>query len=431
MIGLIGISHHNAPLGVRERFAMDEPQVAAFCQAVRKDRPQAELVVLSTCNRLEITWHLPEAGDAGAAGAARGEGLLLRRLAACSGAGGDLRQLFYAHQDRAAVTHLFRVAAGLDSMALGENQILGQVKGAYRVGTALGCTGTVLNRLFHKAFEAGKRIRTETTLNQGAGSIGYAAVELAGRMLGGGDSRLEEHPVLLIGAGEAGEMVLRSLAERGSRRILVANRTYERGVKLAGQYRARPVRLEELEQALAEVDIVIASTASPVPLVGAGTVRRVMETRRRRPMLLVDLSVPRGIEEEVREIDGVRLAGFDELQQTVLVNRERRAGEVEKAEAIVQACAGEFFSWLATLHLNPTIHSLQEKLQLIAAEELESLKWRIPEESHRYLTEFADFLQGKYLGLLVRNLKDLCLDGRQEETVELINQLFELRGSCR
>ena len=421
MIGLIGISHHNAPLGVRERFAMGEPQVADFCQAVRQEEPRAELVVLSTCNRLEVTWHLPEAG------AAHSETMLLRRLAACSGVEQDLRPLFYAHRDRMAAGHLFRVAAGLDSMALGENQILGQVKEAYRISATRGCTRTVLNRLFHKAFEAGKRIRSETTLNQGASSIGSAAVELAGRILG----PLEDHSVLLIGAGEAGEMVLRSLAERGSRRILVANRTYERGLKLAEQYRARPVRLDGLEQVFREVDIVVASTSSPVPLVGAGPIRRAQEARGRQPMLLVDLSVPRGIDEEVRGIAGVRLADLDELQATVLATRGRRAAEIGKAESIVQTCVEELFAWLATLHLNPTIRDLQEKLQRIAVEELDSLKGRLPEESLRYLAEFAGFLQGKYLGLLVRNLKSLCLDGRQEEAVELVNRLFELKGSCR
>ena len=217
---------------------MSGPQIAAFCAAVREEQPLAELVVLSTCNRLEVTWHLPDPDSA------RAEDLLLCRLAAPRESGEDLRTLFYAHRDRQAVIHLFRVVAGLDSMALGENQILGQAKEAYRTAVTLGGTRTVLNRLFHKAFEAGKRIRTETTLNQGAGSVGYAAVELAGRILGS----LEDRPVLLIGAGEAGEMVLRSLAERGSRRILVANRTYERGVSLAAQYRARPVRMEELEE---------------------------------------------------------------------------------------------------------------------------------------------------------------------------------------
>ncbi len=418
MIGVVGLNHHTAPVEVRERFAFDEPEIERFILQLREQQPFQEVVVLSTCNRTEV--YFSSSKPCGQ----RDLAALQRFLCSFKQVGDQAGGLFYGHLEEQAVAHLFRVASGLNSMVLGENQILGQVKTAYRLSASRKLTGAVLNRLFHKSFEVGKTVRTDTALNEGASSVGYAAVELAGRIF----STLAEHPVLLIGAGQTAELVLECLAQRGSRGLRVINRTPERAQELAARYGAEAAPFERLAEQLLACDIVIASTASRDLLLRQAEIRRIMQQRRNRSLFLIDLSVPRNVEASVRELQEVFLYDVDDLQEVVAHNAEKRRGEVQKAELIIERSTREFSDWLATLDLAPTIVHLKERLESISQAELGSLKNRLSGETFQKVEEFGRYLQGKFLGMVVKNLKSLSGDGRKLEYIDLVNELFELRG---
>jgi glutamyl-tRNA reductase len=268
----------------------------------------------------------------------------------------------------------------------------------------------------------GKTVRTDTAINEGASSVGYAAVELAGRIF----SSLAEHPVLLIGAGQTAELVLECLAHRGSRALRVINRTPERAQELAGRYGAEAAPFECLAEQLLACDIVIASTASREPLLKQVDLRRIMQQRRNRSLFLIDLSVPRNVEPSVRELSEVFVYDVDDLEGVVAHNAEKRRAEVEKAERIIERCTREFSEWLSTLELAPTIVHLKERLDSISQTELDSLRKRLPGETFLKVEEFGRFLQGKLLGMIAKNLKGLSEDGRRVEYIDLVNRLFEL-----
>jgi glutamyl-tRNA reductase len=415
MIGVVGLNHEGAAVEIRERFVFDEQEIEQFVVALRKTEPFDEVVILSTCNRTEIYFSSPKPCGQ------RDFGALIRFLCTFKRIEEDIRGLFYTLEEKKAVEHLFRVASGLNSMVLGENQILGQVKTAYRISASRKLTGTVLNRLFHKAFEVGKTVRSQTALNEGASSLGYAAVELAARIF----TNLPEHPVLLVGAGQTGEMVLESLARRGSRHLHIANRTRRRAEELAERYGAETVAFDGLMDHMLHCDIIITATASREPLLRLDDLKEVMKKRRGRSLFLIDLSVPRGVEAAVRELDEVFVYDVDDLEMVLAHNREKRKGEIEKAEGIVDCHTAEFFAWLSTLDLAPAIARLKDCFESIPAAELEKLRNRLPSETYDRVQEFSDFITKKYLGLIVKNLKTLSREGRQLDYIDMVNNLFD------
>lgn len=417
MIGVIGLDHKTATVEIRERVTFDEKEIERFIHELQKTEPFAEVVVLSTCNRTEIYFNSPKPCGS------RDLNALIRFLCEFKGIRQNIHNLFYTFQEEQAVSHLFRVAAGLNSMVLGENQILGQVKTAYRISASRRLTATVLNRLFHKAFEVGKMVRSDTRINEGASSLGYAAVELAVRIF----ANLSEHPVLLIGAGQTGELVLDSLVQRGNRHLHVANRTFKRAEELAGKYGAKAVAFDRLDDYFLHCDVIITSTASRTPLVRLEFLREIMQRRHNRSLFLIDLSVPRDVEESIKGLEEVFVYDVDDLEMVVAHNHKRRRREVEKADRIIQRHTSDFFSWLSTLNLAPTIALLKNRLESISEKELGSLKNRLPAETYDKVREFSEFLKGKYLGLIVKNLKTLSRDGRQLDHIDMVNNLFDLQ----
>jgi glutamyl-tRNA reductase len=416
MIGVVGLNHERAAVEIRERFVFDEQEIEKFVVGLKKHEPFDEVVILSTCNRTEVYFSSPKPCGQ------RDLGALIRFLCAFKNIHEDICGLFYTFQEQEAVGHLFGVASGLNSMVLGENQILGQVKTAYRISASRKLTGAVLNRLFHKAFEVGKTVRSQTALNEGASSVGYAAVELAARIF----TNLPEHPVLLVGAGQTGELVLESLAKRGNRHLHIANRTRRRAEELAERFGAEVVAFDGLMDHLLHCDIIIVSTASREPLFRLDDLREVMKKRHNRGLFLIDLSVPRGVESAVRELEEVFVYDVDDLDMVVAHNREKRKGEIEKADRIVDRHTAEFFAWLGTLDLAPAIARLKDCFDSIPAAELEKLKNRLPSETYDRVQEFSDFIKGKYLGMIVKNLKTLSREGRQLDYIDMVNNLFDL-----
>jgi glutamyl-tRNA reductase len=325
----LGINHKTASLALREKVAFTPEGLECALREACAEAGMQELAIVSTCNRTEFYGQVTEQGaDALLAWLSRHHQLPL----------GDIATSLYQYEGEAAVRHVMRVAAGLDSMVLGEPQILGQVKTAYSQAAAAGTLGPELERLFQSTFSTAKQVRTDTAIGANPVSVGYAAVQLARQIF----SDLGEVEALLIGAGEMIELVGKHLFEQGVTKMTVANRTLSRGLALAEQFGGRAVTLEEIPEALVRADIVISSTASPLPILGKGMVERALKKRRHKPVFMVDIAVPRDIEPEVAELQDVYLYTVDDLQSVIEDNIRSRREAAHAAEVIVDARARQF-----------------------------------------------------------------------------------------
>ncbi len=345
----IGVSHKTAPLPVRERLALPEGRAVSVLRELVGHNGIHEAVAISTCNRTEVYLVTSDPVEAESAALS-----ILARQAGIRPT--ELFGAIYSERDAEAVRHLFSVAAGLDSMIVGEAEVQGQVKRAYELALVEGVTGPVSNRLFRDALGAGKRVRTETSISRAHVSVSSVAVELARATLGD----LETRSVLVIGAGENGELTARALHDRGVDTVFVANRHYDRAIGLAQRFSGTAVRFEDLPRRLLDADIVVSSTSSPHQIVGRDELALVVEQREGRPLLLIDIAVPRDIEPTVREIPGVTLYDMDDLQREVARNMGSREAEAVRARQLVDQEVDRFARWLASLDVVPTIAALRE-----------------------------------------------------------------------
>ncbi|MDR2488834.1 MAG: glutamyl-tRNA reductase [Desulfovibrio sp.] len=372
---LVGLSHKNAPVEVRERFALSDPDVLER-GILPLDGDIREYLVLSTCNRVEMlaVAHRADCTD-----------MLLEYWARARGEHiSSLQPYVYIYTNEDAVRHLFTVASSLDSMVLGEPQILGQLKDAYRAAAQRRTTKAILNKLLHKAFSVAKRVRTETAIAASAVSVSYAAVELARKIF----DDMGQIQAMLIGAGEMAELAATHLVNAGIASIRVANRTHERAVQLADRYGGRAVFFDDLTQHLSQVDIVISSTGAREPIIRVNDMREVLRKRKNKPMFFIDIAVPRDIDPEVNSLDNIYLYDIDDLKEVVEENLAGRREEAVRAQRIVAEETGMFCLWLKSLNLQPTIVDMIRKSETIAQLELErSLKrlGPLPEGSREIL----------------------------------------------
>ena len=345
----LGLNHNTAPLDLRGRFAYAPEQIASSLDSLRLSlAPESEVAILSTCNRTEIY--------------AAGEGLHLNQtLEWLARSGGvpaqELQNHIYTLQAEEAARHAFRVASGLDSMVLGEPQILGQMKDAVRVAADAGALGTTLNQLFQRSFAVAKEVRTSTEIGAHSISMAAAAVRLASQLF----EDLAQTRVLFVGAGEMIELCATHFAARAPQSIAIANRTLERGEKLATAFGGEVMRLADLPNRLHEFDIVISCTASTLPLIGLGAVERALKQRKHRPMFMVDLAVPRDIEPEVKSLEDVYLYTVDDLSDVVQTAQANRQAAVAQAEAIIDAGVQSFQHWMEQRSNVPLIQQLQQQ----------------------------------------------------------------------
>ncbi len=345
----IGISHKTAPVALRERVALTENEAERFIRDLVSNDDLREAVVISTCNRTEAYIVARNAVEA--------ESVLLSKLAGRAGIRPtELVEIVYSPRNCDAARHLFSVTAGLDSMIVGENEVQGQVRRAYETALGAGTTGPFTNRLFRAALQAGKRVRSETALGTARVSIPSVAVALARETIG----ELGEKNVVVIGAGETAELTARALSEQGVTTLFVANRRIERARELAQRFGGGVGSLDELPQRMLEADIVIASTSSPHPIVGASELEQIMLARDGRPLLLIDIAVPRDIEDDCNEIPGVRVLNMDDLQSAAARNLEVREGERVQASEIIEDEITRFSGWMAQQGATPTIAALRE-----------------------------------------------------------------------
>jgi glutamyl-tRNA reductase len=413
-----GVNHKRAPVEVREKLALMADGPDDTVQRVMQQCPIREAVVLSTCNRFEVYGVTDEASESPE----------FVRPFFVTGLGVDqesFRNHFYYLQMGQAVEHLFEVASSLDSMVLGEAQILAQVKEAFRVSSEAKTTGKTLNRLFQKAFEIGKRVRTETAIGKNAVSVSYVAVELARKIF----STLEDKTALVIGVGEMSQLTLGHLVDHGVKRVLVTNRTYQGAVNLASRYDGEAVEFEKFPSRLSEVDIVISSTAASGFILTAAQIEAALETRHQEPVLIVDIAVPRDIDPEVQNLSNVYLYNIDDLQSVVDHNFKEREAAAVQARRIVEVGCNEFLDWLNTLRVVPVIEALLRRADRIAEDELGKLSGKLSTltEAQRDAVKAAiRAATNKLLHAPLTNLKKLAQEEASGSTLELVRDLFDL-----
>jgi len=368
-IVLIGVNHKTAPVEVRERLAFDDAACAAGLRSLVDGQILREGLIVSTCNRVEIL--SATANDQIDLGAGR-----VTQFLDTSGnlPPGFLQDHLYRHTDEEAVRHLFRVASSLDSMVVGEPQVLGQVRHAYSLAVEAGTAGRVLNRLVHHTFRVAKRVRTETGIAATAVSISYMAVELGKKIF----ASLKDSTVMLVGAGEMAELSAKHLVNAGASRVLIANRTEAAARQLANQLgAATPIPIDQIGEHLHEADLVICSTGAPDYVVTEAQVRKASQRRRRRPTCLIDISVPRNIDPAAAKVPNVFLFDIDDLEQVISSNIREREREAERAELIVQSEVMQFQQSLRLMDVGPSIGALREKFQDIARAELAKQRKRL------------------------------------------------------
>ena len=355
----LGLNHQTAPLAVRERVVFHVERMQEALGELKRGLAR-EAAILSTCNRTELYVEVEMRPDKPAE--------MAQWLAQYHRFGAaDLQPYLYTLPDEQAVRHAFRVASGLDSMVLGEPQILGQMKDAARAAESAGTLGSVLHRLFQRSFAVAKEVRSTTRIGAASVSMAAAAVKLAARIF----PSLKDQSVLFIGAGEMIELAATHFAAQAPARITVANRTLERAQRLASRFNARALELRSLAEHLHEHDIVVSCTASSLPILGKGLVERALRARRRRPMFMVDLAVPRDIEQEAGELDDVFLYTLDDLAGIVSANLDSRRSALEQAEAIIDSQVGQFMHWLRLREGVPLIRALREDADAARRRELE------------------------------------------------------------
>ncbi|MDQ3759194.1 MAG: glutamyl-tRNA reductase [Actinomycetota bacterium] len=414
---VLGVSHKTAPLGLRERLALTEGRAVGVLGELVQTAEVSEAAAISTCNRTELYMYASDAVNA--------ESQALTVLAREA----DIRPTelvshLYSFRGPSAANHLFRVTAGLESMIVGEAEIQGQVKRAYELALVEDATGPVLNRLFRGALAAGKRARTETALSEGALSVSQVAVELAQRTLGD----LEKRSVLVVGAGETAELTARALSARGVDAVFIANRHYDRAIGLAARFGGRAVRFEELPALLAIADIVVSSTGSPHNVIERDALSEVMAERSSRPLLLIDLAVPRDISPACRDLPGVTVHDMDDLQSLVERNTTTRHGEAISAEKILRTELARFEEWLTSQEVTPTVAALRRLADEVVERTLaeNDSRWEtLSEADRKRMRTMANAVASRILHEPTLRLKRSAADGASAH-VHALRELFGL-----
>jgi len=405
---LVGTSHHHAPVELRERIALEREQARRLAAALAEGGGEA--VCLSTCNRTEI--YIAAESAQAAEGAA---------VAALAELEPDVEGALYRLSDQAAALHLFRVAAGLDSLVPGEGEILGQVRTAYESGT----TGPLLDRVFRQALHAGRKVRAQTAIGESPASVSAAAAALAEQVFGDLDGRA----ILLVGAGKISEQAARNLLTRGARIAFVANRTLDRAQELAARFGAEALPLEQIEDELATADVVVASTSAPGYVLDAETVARAVKRRRGRQLLLIDLAVPRDLDPAIHDLEGCYLYDIDDLEAIVAETLVGRRSEAERAETIVAGEAEKFHEWHAALDVVPAIASLRARAEEIREGELlkaEALLGRLDESQRKAVESITAQIVNKLLHLPTVRLKQAAAASDGVVYADAVRHLFGL-----
>ena len=415
---VVGLNHKIADVDVREKLAFNGPKLEEGLTRFKELPEVEEAIILSTCNRVELYANVRDTVRAS-------ESIKdflsdfhnIKRESLDSG--------LYIYDGSNAVKHVFRVASSLDSMVVGEPQILGQLKAAFELALSKKTTGILLNKLMKKAISVAKRVRTETRIAENAVSISFAAVELAKKIF----ADLSKKVFMLLGAGEMAELAAKHLISTGVKEVLVSNRTFERACELSKEFNGRPVKFEEFIQEMARTDIVICSTGAPTYILSKSQMQKVMRDRKQRQVFIIDISVPRNIDPGINDLDNVYLYNVDDLQGVVDANVFERQKEAEKAEKIIEEEIDTFLKWQSSLDSVPTIVALREKAEEIKREELEKLLHKIPgigEKEKEAIEYMATALVNKLIHPPTSALKEASED--KDALVATIKRLYGING---
>ncbi|MGR9088111.1 MAG: glutamyl-tRNA reductase [Gammaproteobacteria bacterium] len=411
----VGLNYNTAPVAIRERLAYPTEILKPSLKELLEINGITEAAILSTCNRTEFYCTTASAS----------QDVLVDWVAHSKNIDpSDFTPYLYSHIDSQLIRHMFRVASGLDSMILGEPQILGQMKSAYQAACDAGTLGKHLGKLFQYTFAAAKKVRTDTAIGSSPVSVAFAAVQLAQQIF----DKLSEQTALLIGAGETIELTARHLTQIGLARLIIANRTFDKAHTLASQFNGYAIALSELPDHLAEADIVISSTASQLPILGKGRVESALKKRRHKPMFMVDLAVPRDIEAEVEQLQDVYLYTVDDLQNTINENMNSRRQAAEQAEEIIETEVGYFLTWLRAQGAQSTIQDYRQQAEQIRNQTLEralnQLKSGAPPEE--VLNRLAHSLTNKLIHTPSSQIREAAVNERHD-LIAAAREIFKLQ----
>lgn len=411
----LGINHKTAPVALREKVSFSPDTMGDALNNLLQQPAVRGGVVLSTCNRTELYLSLEDKENSH-------EQLISWLCLYHQIEPHELKNSVYWHQDNQAVSHLMRVASGLDSLVLGEPQILGQVKKAFADSQNYHSLSSELERLFQKSFSVAKRVRTETQIGANAVSVAFAACTLARQIF----ESLSSLTILLVGAGETIELVARHLREHQVKKIIIANRTKERAQRLANEVDAEVITLSDIDESLSQADIVISSTASPLPIIGKGMVERALKKRRNQPMLLVDIAVPRDIEQDIEKLSNVYLYSVDDLEAIIQHNREQRQAAAIEAEHIVQQESGQFMDWLRAQGAVGAIREYRDSAEMLRAEMAEKAIALIQNgaDAEKVIQQLSHQLMNRLIHTPTKSLQQAASDG----DIERLNLLRESLG---
>ena len=414
---LIGVNHNTAPVEVRERFAIPESRLPEACRKLAAHPGIEEGMILSTCNRVEIL-----------ANTKNGVGADLRAFLQSyfQVDGVELNRHLYEYNEQEAVRHLFRVAASLDSMVVGEPQILGQVKEAYATARAVGSVRAQLDQLVTRAFAVAKRVRTETAVGSSSVSIASVAVDLAKKIFG----NLQGKHVYLVGAGKMSELAARHLMAHGCASIFVANRTYDRALSLAYKFKGQAIHFEDLHKTCERADIVITSTGAPHAIFRREHGELFLSRRKNRPMFFIDIAVPRDVDPAMNKLDGIFVYDIDDLQQAVASHVADRRKEAERAEAIVTVEVERFQARIQTLDVVPTIVSLQDHLETIRQAEIDRVRGRLGSmtpDQEMAVEALTRGIVNKIMHTPITTLKTAAREAEATTVIDVVRRLFNLR----
>ncbi len=417
MIGLLGISYKSADIEIRERFAFSKEEISLLSSNLLKKGNIASVVILSTCNRSELYYHCHNEKHQQAVHD------ILENLSEMKSYENGLQPYFYFKEDSDAVRHLFKVVSGIESLIVGEDQIIGQVKNAFQFAEENQTTDKFLKRLFTKSFKVGKKVRSQTMINRGSASASSAAVNLCHQLF----PDLSRQNVMLIGAGQTGQLVLNSLRKSTFASLKIANRTLAKADELAGLYGGESIPLDDIEKHLANSDIIFVATDSPEPLIKLTSVKEVLKNRAKQTKpLYFDLSVPRNIETGVDDLKDIRLYTIDDLQEIVKSTNQKRKKEIDAAMQIIERAEKLFLSWKHEQELVPTILKIKNNFQQLNQSEMEEFMKIRSIKNDDLLNEYSQHITEKFARVFIKNLKTLSKTADQKNFLEMAEEFFEI-----
>nr|WP_321454277.1 glutamyl-tRNA reductase [uncultured Carboxylicivirga sp.] len=417
MVGLIGISHQTAKLEIREQLVITKGEIAGLYEYLNRECDVNGIMALSTCNRTELYF---EAESSQVDNIQDYTNKVINAYSSYFKKSDNIKQYLYTHIGLDAARHLFKVATGLDSLLLGEYQIVSQLKEAFSWVDKTAMVGPELTRMVHKAFEAGKEVRTRTSINKGAVSVSSAAVELMGKKLGC-HSQIK---ALTVGAGETGTIVAINLSKKGCVNNIITNRTFDKAIQLADRVNGKAIEYGNHIQELENVDIVTFTTGSPRVLFTKEIAQAVMQKRAGKPLMVMDLSNPRNVAADTASVEGITLFDLDQMEEVVKANFEKRKGKLAEAEAIIDEVLEEFESWLNMRMMSAAISSITSTFKNIHEVEAKNYKKAKDEESTQKITEYGDHLSAKFTRMIIKQIKEVTNEGRDPEKVKLIEEFF-------